>query len=182
MSALPFALCLCRAVGAGTTLRRATIHRDRRDRRRSPLFLCDSAQAEPLFHFHREAEIVAIPGPWTEITVLCSPPVVPTPLALSWPGPVPAIPLRTSRAGSTHASSEKRRIAGPSGRPSFDGACPAMTRPLLQLHFGADLLQGGLDLVGLFLVHAFLDRLGRALDQILGLLEAETGQCTYFLD
>src|SRR5215467_6635272 len=44
---------------------------------------------------------------------------------------------------------------------------------LLELDLGPGLLQGGLHLFGLFLGHAFLDRLGRALDQVLRLLEAE---------
>ncbi len=47
---------------------------------------------------------------------------------------------------------------------------------LLELDLGADLLELRLDLVGLFLVHAFLDGLGRAFDQVLGFLEAETGR------
>src|SRR5262245_16422447 len=44
---------------------------------------------------------------------------------------------------------------------------------LLELNLGAGLLQGGLDLLGLVLGDTFLDRLGRALDQVLGLFQAE---------
>src|SRR5262249_8412756 len=39
-----------------------------------------------------------------------------------------------------------------------------------------------LDLLGFVLVHAFLDRLRRALDQVLGLLQAEAGDRTYLFD
>src|SRR5262249_34178587 len=44
---------------------------------------------------------------------------------------------------------------------------------LLEFDPRPDLLQGCLDLLGLVLGNALLDRLGRALDQVLGLLEAE---------
>src|SRR5882724_2265138 len=53
---------------------------------------------------------------------------------------------------------------------------------LLKLNLGAGFFELGLDLVGLVLVDAFLDRLGRALDQVLGLLEAEAGERTHLLD
>src|SRR5258708_25020313 len=53
---------------------------------------------------------------------------------------------------------------------------------LLQLNLGASLLELGLDLLGFVLVDAFLDRLGRALDQVLGFLEAEAGDGADFLD
>ena len=52
----------------------------------------------------------------------------------------------------------------------------------LDLHLGAGLLQLLLDLFGLFLGDAFLDGLGRALDDLLGLLEAEAGELTQRLD
>src|SRR6476660_4436756 len=45
--------------------------------------------------------------------------------------------------------------------------------PLLDLNLGADFLEFLLDGLGLVLGHAFFHRLGRALDQILGFLEAE---------
>src|SRR5262249_20702006 len=47
MSALPSLLSLCRTVGPGTTLRKAAIHRDHQDRRRSLCFHCASPAAEP---------------------------------------------------------------------------------------------------------------------------------------
>src|ERR1700719_358315 len=53
---------------------------------------------------------------------------------------------------------------------------------LLNLNLGTDLFEGRLDLGGLVLVDAFLDCLGRALDQVLGLLEAEAGDGADFLD
>ena len=53
---------------------------------------------------------------------------------------------------------------------------------LLQLDLCASLFELGLDLFGFVLVDAFLDRLGRALDQILGFLEAEAGNGADFLD
>src|ERR1700677_3057902 len=53
---------------------------------------------------------------------------------------------------------------------------------LLQLNLGASLLELGLDLLGFVLVHAFLDRLRRALDEVLGFLEAEARDGTDFLD
>src|SRR6478609_6288773 len=43
---------------------------------------------------------------------------------------------------------------------------------LLEFHLRAGLFQLGLDLFGLILGHAFLDRLGGALDQVLGLFAA----------
>src|SRR5258707_4885102 len=53
---------------------------------------------------------------------------------------------------------------------------------LLEFHLRAGLFELGLDLFGLILAHAFLDRLGGTLDQVLGLLEAEAGQRAHFLD
>src|SRR3954470_488976 len=53
---------------------------------------------------------------------------------------------------------------------------------LLDLDLGALLLESRLDLVRLVLGDAFLDRLGRRVDEILGLLEAETGQLANDLD
>src|ERR1700761_2645852 len=55
-------------------------------------------------------------------------------------------------------------------------------RCLLELDLGASLLELGLELVGFFLVDAFLDRLRRAFDEVLGFLEAETGDGADFLD
>src|SRR5690606_38238540 len=69
------------------------------------------------------------------------------------------------------------RRAGRDMRP------PAETRKvLLQVDLGAGCFELGLDLLGVRLVGAFLDRLGRALDQVLGFLEAEAGDGADFLD
>src|SRR5207244_5110943 len=54
-------LSFCRTVGTGTTLRKAAIHRDRPDRRRSPfLFYAIRAPAEPLLHARLTANKVVI--------------------------------------------------------------------------------------------------------------------------
>src|SRR5690606_39867563 len=53
---------------------------------------------------------------------------------------------------------------------------------LLQLDLGASGLELLLDLLGFGLGNAFLDRLRSALDQVLGLLQAETGDGAHFLD
>src|SRR6516164_1797774 len=58
----------------------------------------------------------------------------------------------------------------------------ALTSHLLEFHLGPGLLQLSLDLLRLVLAHAFLDGLGRAFDQILGLLEAQTGERAHLLD
>src|SRR6478672_7786452 len=55
-------------------------------------------------------------------------------------------------------------------------------RTLLDLDLGALLLEGGLDLLRLLAVDAFLDRLGRCINEVLGLLEAEAGQLANDLD
>src|SRR5258708_38382272 len=60
--------------------------------------------------------------------------------------------------------------------------CAETNLRLLQLNLGASLLELSLDLLGFVLVDAFLDRLGCALDQILGLLEAKAGDGADFLD
>src|SRR6476646_9529265 len=76
------------------------------------------------------------------------------------------------------------RNSGPPIHSVIAGSSLAMTasRELLQLDLGAGLLKLGLDLLGLVLGHAFLDRLGSRLDQVLGLLEAEPGDRAHFLD
>jgi hypothetical protein len=53
---------------------------------------------------------------------------------------------------------------------------------LLDLHLRALLFEGGLDLLGLVAIHAFLDGLRRRVDEVLGLLEAQAGELTDNLD
>src|ERR1700742_989498 len=80
-------------------------------------------------------------------------------------------------------------MAEPKTRPCLLANDPG-TRPglrsnnpgLLELNLGAGLLELGLDLVGLVLVDAFLDGLRSAFDQVLGFLEAKTGDGADFLD
>src|SRR5260363_166766 len=55
-------------------------------------------------------------------------------------------------------------------------------RRLLELDLGASLLELTLDLLGLVLVDAFLDRLRRTLDEVLGFLQAQAGDGANFLD
>src|SRR6186713_3268915 len=77
-----------------------------------------------------------------------------------------------------------RRTAA-DGPPSARAACgpgePAAAT-LLDFDLGALLLEGSLDLLGLVLGYAFLDGLGRSIDQVLGLLEAEAGELPHDLD
>src|SRR5262249_61921120 len=78
----------------------------------------------------------------------------------------------------------------PCRRPAEIWAIPGFTHPesvaltshLLEFHLGPGLLQLSLDFLRLVLAHAFLDPLWRALDQILGLLEAQTGERAHLLD
>src|SRR5215467_3243588 len=53
---------------------------------------------------------------------------------------------------------------------------------LLELDLGALGLELGLELLGVGLRHAVLDRLRSTFDQVLGLLEAETGDLAHRLD
>src|ERR1700722_13112439 len=63
-------------------------------------------------------------------------------------------------------------------------ASPRRSSPnrLFYLDRRPGLLELHLDLGGLVLVDAFLDRLGRAFNQILGLLEAESGDRPHLFD
>src|SRR5690606_26249732 len=69
------------------------------------------------------------------------------------------------------------------GAASVRGHVPADRRlKLLQLNLGAGSLELRLDLLGFVLRYAFLHRLGRGLDQILGLLQAQARDGAHFLD
>src|SRR5664279_3692164 len=73
-----------------------------------------------------------------------------------------------------------KRTVKPGSRPASQFEAERLE--LLDLDGGAGLFELGLDRVGLFLVHALLDRLGSRVDEVLGLLEAETGDRTHDLD
>src|SRR5690606_8769334 len=72
----------------------------------------------------------------------------------------------------TRALAPRAPRDGPAGSP----------RRLLDLDGAAGLLELGLELLGLLAVDALLDRAGRAVDQRLGLLEAEAGGRAHRLD
>src|SRR6185436_5136694 len=72
--------------------------------------------------------------------------------------------------------------AAPLGGPEPWGRCSGTRCGLLHLNRRAGLLELLLDLLGLLLVHAFLDGLGGGLDQVLGLLEAQAGDRSHGLD
>src|SRR5690606_23275483 len=67
--------------------------------------------------------------------------------------------------------------------PAGPGATRSRTHcGLLHLDGSALLLELRLDLLGLFLRHAFLDGLGRVVDEVLGFLQAQAGQLAHDLD
>src|SRR4029079_5667858 len=82
-----------------------------------------------------------------------------------------------NRGRKAYRALTKRR-KGPLSRP-FSCACRGA---LLDLDRRAGLFELRLDLVGLVLRDAFLDRVWRAVDEILGLLEAEAGDGPNDLD
>src|SRR5579885_179223 len=84
------------------------------------------------------------------------------------------------------APKDHRAHAG--AKPAWTRYCPSLFRHRLQSRFllkldrAARLFELLLDLFGLGFADAFLDRLGGAVDQVLGLLEAESGQLAHHLD
>src|SRR5262249_31475177 len=144
---------LCRTVGTGTTLRKAAIHRDHLDRRLSPfLFYAIRPFAKPLLHARLTADETVISDAYPK-----SPSCV-RPNAAS-PRTAKTRPARSAVVAAVRTSSR-----------------------LFELDLGADLLEGGFDLVSLVLRNAFLDRLRRGLDQILGLLETEARGGAHLFD
>src|SRR6266705_4159464 len=104
-------------------------------------------------------------------------------------GPHPAAMRRTSHFPDAPAPGV-RHLSHPGSVSSIFGAAPSGSRSVLQ-KVVADLpyfdsrtriFKLFLDFCCLFLVDAFLDRLRRGLDEILGLLEAELRQRPHFLD
>src|SRR6266567_2079818 len=67
-------------------------------------------------------------------------------------------------------------------RPRALARDPASKLCLLEFDLRASLLELDLELLGLVLVHAFLDRLRRALDEVLCFLQAQAGDGADFLD
>src|SRR4029079_15627633 len=104
------------------------------------------------------------------------------------------------RLTSSRTPSRHKKRAAPKSRPSAPGegrgpgsqmdpgfrrdnsTQPLRAARLLELDGAAGVLDLLLDLLGLFLVDAFLDRLGSAFDQRLRLAEAKAGDRADFLD
>src|SRR5258707_12511845 len=100
-------------------------------------------------------------------------------LCMTWSGlPVPRRPAIPDRARLAPRLSGDNDPGSRLARPGFRSG----NLRLLELNLGASLLELSLDLLGFVLVDAFLDRLGRALDEVLGFLEAEAGDGADFLD
>src|SRR6266852_873167 len=94
---------------------------------------------------------------------------------------VPATPKAGRRAGRAlrrpdRPPGARRDVTSPSARHGLNW------NSLLDLDSRTRLFKLLLELRRLVLVDTFLDALGRALDQVLGLLEAETGDRAHFLD
>src|SRR5690606_38049927 len=89
--------------------------------------------------------------------------------------------FRTSRAGDIPAhlqvETRKRRKRRP-----FGPLLPSNVCELLQIDLRTGLFKLGLELFGIRLVHAFLHRLRRAFNEVLGFLQAETRDRADFLD
>src|SRR5271166_3917906 len=101
-------------------------------------------------------------------------------------GRPPLQPLRRMHYPRLKTPTLKKRVNGPGpvarDRGSLKNEPRRPASSLLELDLRADLLEGSLDLLGLFLANAFLDRLRGAFDEVLGLLEAEGGDRADFLD
>src|SRR5215203_1782559 len=82
--------------------------------------------------------------------------------------------MRLLRARSASGLEKGRLSAAPLAR--------SVQPWLLELDRGAGLFELRLDLVGLFLSDPFLDRVRRAVDEVLGLLQAEARECADDLD
>src|SRR4029434_3031219 len=89
-----------------------------------------------------------------------------------------AMPL--PERGRDHASAGARQRYG-RFRGSRTPESLALPSHLLEFHLGSGLFQLSLDFVGLVFADAFLDRLGRTLDQVFCLLEPQTRERAHFL-
>src|SRR3989338_668315 len=83
------------------------------------------------------------------------------------PGPRPPWAMRST------CSSFLNSVSWRASRPAYGGAAPGVGS--LQLHLSSGGFQLLLDLLGFLFLDARLDRLGRRLHQVLGLLEAQAG-------
>src|SRR6478735_3262418 len=91
--------------------------------------------------------------------------------------------MQPRRTASTRRERTSRGVSDRRSGATNGCAAPAPAKStLLDLDLGPLLFQSGLDLLGFVLGDAFLDGLGRCVDQVLGLLEAEAGQLTDDLD
>src|SRR4051794_41616989 len=90
---------------------------------------------------------------------------------------------RQTRLKTQDASGLQERVSGPepNSGPLIRNWSARRTN-LLELDFGAGLLELRLDLLGFFLGDALLDRLWRPFDKVFGLLEAKTGNGADLLD
>src|SRR5262245_32900972 len=89
--------------------------------------------------------------------------------------------MRSGRPPNRHVPAAVRQRYG-RFRGLLTPESAALTSHLLEFHLGSGLFQLGLDLLRLVLADTFLDGLGRALHQVLGLLEAQTGERAHLLD
>src|SRR5580693_9963211 len=98
-------------------------------------------------------------------------------------GPKISWPPQTTFAPEIFLKTPERPLANGRDRPALITRAPRQRgRSLLELDFRSCLFQSSLDLLGLFLAHAFLDGLRRGLDQVLGFLQAERSDGAHFLD
>src|SRR5690242_5617893 len=90
----------------------------------------------------------------------------------------PRLVLRTYLAVETRAAPARAKRS----RRGLAASHSGRRCQLLQLHGRAGILELLLEVCRLGLADAFLDRLGRGLDEILGLLEAQARYGPHFLD
>src|SRR5437870_712664 len=97
-----------------------------------------------------------------------------------------AVGVHPTPGESTFSVSESRPKAGvceslSCAQPGAERAAPSPLK-LLDLDFGADLFKLLLDRRRLVFVHAFFDRLGRTIDQVLGFLQPKAGHFAHRLN
>src|SRR5262245_65434751 len=101
----------------------------------------------------------------------------------SRPSGQPSKPLILRDSAAAEPPCRHRHRAEIWTAPGFAHPQPSATNShLFELHLRSGLLQLGLDLLGLLLVNAFLDRFGCDLGQVIGLLDTETGKRADIID